>query len=91
MSDIATKERNKFWRLKLRIASIEKDVYFLKKCEQETILPSFIKIRTSIQNERAMKAVKYAGRFWLKAEIRHHYKQLNILRVVTYELHLKLQ
>lgn len=82
--------KNKFFKVKIKIATIKQDIEFIKKCKVYKVFPSFIKIKTSVINDRTNKVMQTAKIHWLKLELAHHYATLGFLELEAYNLHLTL-
>ena len=61
--------KNKFFKLKTKIANIKQDIEFIKLCKVNKVFPSFIKIKTSFINDRTKKVIKAAKNHWIKLEL----------------------
>lgn len=53
-------------------------------------MPSFIKIKAAVCNERSCAAIKIAEKVWLKYEIKHKYKELAEKELELYSSYLEL-
>ncbi|XP_065086836.1 uncharacterized protein LOC135708664 [Ochlerotatus camptorhynchus] len=87
---MATKpsEPNKFIGLKKTIASLHKDVAFLKKCQKYKVIP--ISHRIKVRTPTPPSVVKRMEAEFIKDSIRRLYSKLDMKVLECYYLHLKL-
>ena len=62
----------------------------MRACKKKKVVPSFIKIKTAVQNPRAAKAVQFAQSKWLNLEIKDKFKQMSDIELELYNLHLEI-
>ncbi|XP_062542496.1 uncharacterized protein LOC134210465 [Armigeres subalbatus] len=81
-------ERNTFLNLRRTIASINKDVAFLKKCLKEKLTPVSHKIKMGSHVPKSIN--KKAESEFMKTSIKRHYAKLERVTLECYNMHLKL-
>lgn len=81
---------NKYARLKRKVHVLLCDLDFLRACNRLNISPNFVKISAAVKNSRSEVAIKKASKTWLKAEIKHAYKDLADTELELLSLHLEL-
>lgn len=80
---------NKYTRLRVKVATLLEDIAFLRKCKRLKVFPNFVKIKSSIENNRTQKSVEGAKTEWLKLEIKHKYGELAQCELELYHTHLE--
>lgn len=90
MEATRSKEHNKFFKLKTKIANTKQNIQFIRSCKNKKVFPSFMKVYTSVTNERSKKVLQSARKHWIKLELAHHYATLGRLELEAYNLHLTL-
>jgi hypothetical protein len=85
-------EKSQYRKLKLKVQIIKEDLKFLKKCDQENIIPDFIEnsVKCSIKNNRTTILLRRMKKMYLKLEKSHFYSILEAIEPKLYSLHLKL-
>lgn len=74
----------------MKIASTKQDINFITQCKSKRVFPNFMKLYSSVMNDRTKKVIYAAKNHWLKLELSHHYATLGRLELETYNLHLAL-
>lgn len=76
-----------YLRLKTKLHCLKADIYFLKQCKINKIIPSFIKVKCAVKNNRTQQVLKFSKQKWLILEIRYLYSKLSNIEMETYETH----
>lgn len=87
---MATKpsEPNKFIGLRKQMASLHKDVAFLKKCRKYKVIPTSHRIK--VRTPTPINVVKRMEAEFIKDSIKRLYAKLDMKTLECYSLHLKL-
>lgn len=78
--------RNKKFKLMKSIQAIK----FNKNCFTEKVIPNFINVKINNSSKSAQRAKRNCEIFWLKSEIRLHYKKTDMITKQLYQLHFEL-
>lgn len=72
------------------MCKIKSNFIFLKGCKKAKVLPNFIYINSKAKSRSGSSAIQKARRFWLIAELKHHYAKLSVFESKAYALHQSL-
>lgn len=81
---------NKFKQLKLKLHSIKADLFFLKKCKENSVFPNFIKINCATTNSRTSEVVNKGKYTWLSLERKYLHSKLSNIELEMYSINKQI-
>lgn len=85
-------ERNRYTKLKTKIALRKCDIVFLKRCLKNGIVPKFVEknIKSRLWGKNSQKVITEARKKFIRLEIKSHYARIEIMKCEVYSLGLWL-
>lgn len=81
---------NEFHHLKVKIALINKDIWYNNQCLTNNVIPNYVSIKPLVQSQAAKVASNVARKLWVKTEIKMLYAKKQNLYNQLYNTHLEI-
>ena len=82
---------NLYFKLRLKYATANKNIWFNKTCLLENIIPNYVHIKTNNRSAIASRVVRDSRKKWVSLEINKHYQLRDTFKYYLYEIHTRLR